>query len=151
MIKSMKFNYAFQKVVDLKTNEKTQAEWMLSAAVGILQAEMKTLEQLLEDKRTVAERMMKEAANKASLLSLQALQQYAEHLERCIASKSRDVDHAESNVEQKKAHLSDKMLDEKVWLKAKDKALEAFRREMLLREQSELDEMATVRFAMKAR
>ncbi|MGV2795025.1 flagellar export protein FliJ, partial [Clostridium perfringens] len=35
----MRFRYVYQKVVDLKSNEKTQAEWMLSAAVGILQAE----------------------------------------------------------------------------------------------------------------
>ncbi|WP_138493977.1 flagellar export protein FliJ [Paenibacillus pinistramenti] len=147
----MKFNYAFQKVVDLKTNEKRQAEWMLSAAVGILQNEMSSLEQLLEDKRRLAASMQEEAQKTASCLSLQAMQQYAEHLERCIASKSKDVDHAEQNVEQNKAHLSSRMLDEKVWLKARDKSLQAFRQQMLLREQSELDEMATVRFAMKAR
>ncbi|WP_223066773.1 flagellar export protein FliJ [Paenibacillus caui] len=147
----MKFNYAFQKVVDLKTNEKTQAEWLLSAAIGALQAEQRTLEQLLEDKRKLAVAMLEEAKKKASLLKLQALQQYADHLERCIADKSNDVNRAEQNVEKKKVQLSTRVQDEKVWLKAKDKAWDAFRHQMLLREQSELDEMATVRFAMRAR
>lgn len=147
----MKFNYAFQKVVDLKTNEKTQAEWMLSAAVGVLHAEMNSLEQLIDHRRSIAEAMIDAAGRKVDLQSLQAMQQYGEHLERCIASKSKDVNHAELNVEHKKAQLNGKMLDEKVWLKAKDKAYESFCQEMLHREQSELDEMATVRFAMKAR
>ncbi|GGA39751.1 flagellar export protein FliJ [Paenibacillus physcomitrellae] len=147
----MKFNYAFQKVVDLKTNEKTQAEWMLSAAIGVLQNEMSSLEQLVEDKRKLAAAIQEEAQKSSSCLKLQALQQYSDHLERCIALKSKDVDNAEQNVEKNKAHLSSRMLDEKVWLKAKDKALDAFRQQMLLREQNELDEMATVRFAMRAR
>lgn len=37
----MRFHYTFQKVVDLKGNEKTQAEWMLSTALGELQAQEK--------------------------------------------------------------------------------------------------------------
>lgn len=43
------------------------------------------------------------------------------------------------------------MLDEKVWMEAREKAKMHFQQEMLLREQNELDEMATVRFAVKAR
>lgn len=50
----------------------------------------------------------------------------------------------------KQDQLSTKVLDEKVWLKAKDKAETQFQQSMILREQNELDEMATVRFAMKS-
>ncbi|GIP52236.1 MULTISPECIES: flagellar export protein FliJ [Paenibacillus] len=147
----MRFRYVYQKVVDLKTNEKTQAEWMLSAAVGILQSEQCSLEQLLEERSRTHSVIQNEMENKASMIKLQELQRYMDYLEDCINRKIGDVKRAEVNVDHKKTVLSGKMLDEKVWMKAKEKAKEKFQQEMLLREQNELDEMATVRFAMRAR
>ena len=35
----MRFRYPLQKLVDLKTNQKEQAEWMLSEAIADLQRE----------------------------------------------------------------------------------------------------------------
>ncbi|WP_110933118.1 flagellar export protein FliJ [Paenibacillus bouchesdurhonensis] len=147
----MRFHYVYQKVVDLKSNQKTQAEWMLSAAVGQLQAEQRSLELLEEDKVRTFTAIQSEMENKASMIKLQELQRYMDYLENCIAIKLGDIQRAEVNVEKKKAVLNGKMLDEKVWLKAKEKAKNKFQHEMLLREQNELDEIATVRFAMKAR
>ncbi|MGG4553131.1 flagellar export protein FliJ [Paenibacillus humicus] len=147
----MKFRYVYQKVVDLKSNQKTQAEWMLSAAVGQLQAEQRSLELLEEDKVRTFAAIQSAMENKASMIKLQELQLYMDYLENCIESKLGDIRRAEANVEKKKAVLNGKMLDEKVWLKAKEKAKHKYQHEMLLREQNELDEIATVRFAMKAR
>ncbi|MCM3699142.1 flagellar export protein FliJ [Paenibacillus macerans] len=147
----MKFRYVYQKVLDLKSNEKTQAEWMLSAAVGELQSEQRSLEQLFEEQARTASAIQCEMENSASMQKLQELQRYMEYIEQSITRKLGDVKRAELNVEHKKAILNGKLLDEKVWMKAKEKAKEKFQHEMLLREQNELDEMATVRFAMKAR
>ncbi|GIO36162.1 hypothetical protein J41TS12_10230 [Paenibacillus antibioticophila] len=147
----MKFRYVYQKVVDLKTNEKTQAEWMLSAAVGELQMEQYSLEQLNEERKRIYFTLQDEMENSASMIKLQELQRYLEHLNECILRKTGDVQRAEQKVEQKKTVLTGKMLDEKVWLKAKEKAKDKFQHESLLREQNELDEMATVRFAMRGR
>ncbi|AWB44296.1 flagellar export protein FliJ [Paenibacillus sp. CAA11] len=147
----MKFNYTYQKVLDLKTNEKTQAEWMLSAAIGELQAEQRSLLQLQEDRQRVIAAIQEMAEKSSSLSQLQEMQQYADYLDHCIQKKIEDVDYAERKVEVKQAQLNNKMLDEKVWLKAKEKALSVFQQQVLLREQSELDEMASVRFAMNTR
>ncbi|MMZ60382.1 flagellar biosynthesis chaperone [compost metagenome] len=147
----MKFRYVYQKVVDLKSNEKTQAEWMLSAAVGQLQSEQRTLDQLRNDRVRTLSLIQQEMENCSSMIKLQELQRYVDYLEECIARKINDVRLAEINVEKKKSYLSSKMLDEKIWLKAKEKSKNKFMHEMLLREQNELDEMATVRFAMRAR
>lgn len=147
----MKFRYVYQKVVDLKSNEKTQAEWMLSAAIGELQTEQCSLEQLQEEKSRIHAMILNEMENSASMIKLQELQRYMDYLEDSITRKIGDVRRAEVNVDHKKTILSGKMLDEKVWLKAKEKAKAKFQHEMLLREQNELDEMATVRFAMRAR
>jgi flagellar FliJ protein len=43
------------------------------------------------------------------------------------------------------------MVDEKVWLNARDRALERFRNDRLAKEQNELDEIAIVRAAAASR
>lgn len=147
----MKFHYAFQKIVDLKSNEKTQAEWMLSSAIGKLQAEEKSLNELYEMRDQMYRAQQEVASRCAPVAEIRNIQVYAEYLEECIERKRDDIRIAHVNVTKKQKVLSDKMLDEKVWLKARDKSQEKFRHESLLREQNELDEMATVRFAIKAR
>lgn len=146
----MKFRYHFQKVVDLKSNEKTQAEWMLSSAIGKLQTEEEHLLQLINDRNSLMDSILSTAERCASASSLQELQRYAYHLEECISRKSSDVKHAQVNVQRNQTFLNGKVIDEKVWLGARDKAKIRFQQEMLLREQNDLDEMATVRFAAKA-
>lgn len=147
----MKFHYAFQKIVDLKSNEKTQAEWMLSSAIGKLQAEEKSLNELYEMRDQMYHAQQEAASRCVPVAEIRNIQVYAEHLEECIERKRDDIRIAHVNVTKKQKVLSDKMLDEKVWLKARDKSQEKFRHESLLREQNELDEIATVRFAIKAR
>lgn len=78
------------------------------------------------------------------------MQHYVQYLDSCIARKHTDIRRAHQEVQHKQDHLSTKVLDEKVWLKARDKAKTIFQQDMILREQNELDEMATVRFAMKS-
>ncbi|MGO4729877.1 flagellar export protein FliJ [Paenibacillus sp. 2KB_22] len=146
----MKFRYHFQKVVDLKSNEKTQAEWMLSTAIGKLQTEEEHLIQLLNDRSNLVGIIQSATENKASVNSLQEMQRYVHHLDECISRKNSDVKHAQVNVQRNQTFLNGKMIDEKVWLGARDKAKIKFQQEMLLREQNDLDEMATVRFAAKA-
>ncbi|MFC7679606.1 flagellar export protein FliJ [Paenibacillus sp. GCM10028914] len=147
----MKFHYAFQKIVDLKNNEKTQAEWMLSSAIGKLQAEEKSLSDLFEMRDQMYDAQQEAAKRCAPVAEIRNIQTYVEYLESCIVKKQDDIQIAHVNVDMKKEILNEKMLDEKVWQKARDKSKEKFRHESLLREQNELDEMATVRFAINAR
>ena len=147
----MKFHYAFQKIVDLKTNEKTQAEWMLSSAIGHLQAEEKSLCELAELRDQMFAAQQEAAQRRVPVAEIRNMQAYAEYLDACIEKKQKDVHKAHVNVNVKQEALTQTILNEKVWLKAKDKSKEKFVHESLLREQNELDEMATVRFAMNAR
>lgn len=146
----MKFQYAFQKIVDLKSNEKTQAEWMLSSAIGKLQAEEKSLSELFDMREQMLKAQQDAACRCAPVAEIQNIATYLEYLEACIEKKKDDIRIANHHVNEKQEHLTEKMLDEKVWLKARDKSKEKFRQESLLREQNELDEMATVRFAINA-
>ncbi|UQZ32117.1 flagellar export protein FliJ [Paenibacillus sp. PK3_47] len=146
----MRFHYTFQKVVDLKANEKTQAEWMLSSALGELQAQEKSLDELLVQRSTLMLSLQNAAENKTPMSKIIEMQQYVDYLDKCIARKHSDINKAHVEVQHKQDNLNTKMLDEKVWLKARDKAKNIFQQDMILREQNELDEMATVRFAMKS-
>ncbi|MHA6529257.1 flagellar export protein FliJ [Paenibacillus sp. BAC0078] len=146
----MRFHYTFQKVVDLKGNEKTQAEWMLSSALGELQAQEKSLDELIAGRTALMLSLQQAAEQKTPMSKLREMQDYVDYLDQCIARKHLDISRAHLEVQHKQDHLSTKVLDEKVWLKARDKAQTAFLQNMSLREQNELDEMATVRFAMKS-
>lgn len=146
----LKFNYAFQKVVDLKTSEKNHAEMHLSSAIGRLQAEEQTLTRLSSDKDSMVNALQDQSANVVSASQLQQMQDYISYIDQCILQKRQDIQSAQVKVEEKKEYLTTKMLDEKVWMQARGKALESFQKEELLREQNELDEMATVRFASRA-
>ncbi|MDF9841383.1 MULTISPECIES: flagellar export protein FliJ [unclassified Paenibacillus] len=146
----MRFHYTFQKVVDLKGNEKTQAEWMLSTALGELQAQEKSLDELLIQRSSLLLSLQSAAEQKTPMAKIIEMQNYVQYLDTCIARKHADINRAHQEVQHKQDHLSTKVLDEKVWLKARDKAKTIFQQNMILREQNELDEMATVRFAMKS-
>ncbi|WP_458119179.1 flagellar export protein FliJ [Paenibacillus sp. Z6-24] len=147
----MNFQYNFQKVVDIKSSAKNQAEWLLSTALGELQAQEQSLEQLLEDQNRTLEAINQAIEQCAPISELQDMQRYIVYLDQCISQKISDVHQAQVNVEHKKLHLTEKMVDEKVWLQAKDKAKAKFMQENMLREQNALDEMATVRFAMQSK
>lgn len=90
------------------------------------------------------------AEQKTPMAKIREMQDYMDYLDTCITRKHLDIRRAHVEVQHKQDHLSTKVLDEKVWLKAKDKAQTIFQQNMILREQNELDEMATVRFAMKS-
>jgi len=141
-----KFQYTYQKIVDLKSSEKTQAEWLLSTAVGKLQAEEKSLEQLVMERNLWLDKLQEVSRKIVPLAELRVMQLYVEYLEISIARKHSDVAHAKREVDRSRTHLTDKMKDEKVWQKSKEKAMERFRAVVLAKEQNELDEMATVRY-----
>jgi flagellar FliJ protein len=145
-----KFQYTFQKIVDLKASEKTQAEWLLSTAVGKLQTEETSLAKLTEERKAWSEKLQDAQLGTVPLTELLTVQQYIDHLDACILRKTADVDAAVREVNAKRAILSEKMKDEKVWQKSKERALQRFRIALQLKEQNELDEMATVRFVVPA-
>jgi flagellar FliJ protein len=142
------FRYSFQKIVDLKSSEKTQAEWLLSTAIGALVSEEQSLEQLCEKQREWEQKLHDASQSAVPLSELQVIQNYLDHLEICIMNKLTDVRLARKEVEQCRLMLSDKMKDEKIWLKAKDHARARFQYALQMKEQNELDELASVRFML---
>ncbi|RTE01778.1 flagellar export protein FliJ [Paenibacillus whitsoniae] len=142
----MSFRYSFQQIVDLKNNERTQAEWVLSEAMGQLRNEETDLHGLFERKERLHQEMVNASIQSVSISSMLTMQSYLNHVDKQIERKHQDVQQARVVVTQKQAHLSEKMMDEKVWSKAREKAYDHFQAMMSKKEQDALDEMATNRY-----
>ncbi|MEK8130231.1 flagellar export protein FliJ [Paenibacillus filicis] len=142
----MRFRYAFQKIVDLKENEKTQAEWVLSEAIGVMRREETTLTELQQSKFDMQEELHRVSGDRTTVSNLLMIQGYVDHIEGRIQSKHRDLQQAKTVVQLKQEDLNGKVLQEKVWNKAKEKAYQRFSADLLKKEQDQLDEMATNRY-----
>lgn len=143
----MKYRYPLQKIVDLKSNEKKQAEWMLAAAVGHLQSEELGLRGILAEKHRIQETMEQSSSAPVSIENLQQLQDYVAHLDRMAEQQTIQVNKAQQQVAQNQDQLKGRMLDEKMWSMSKDKAYRHYVRNLMRKEQNELDEIAVMRFA----
>ena len=142
----MRFRYSFQQIVDLKNNERTQAEWILSEAMGRLRHEETSLTVLFESKNELHSQIATASEGSTTISQMQLLQSYMEHLNQQIIKKNEDIQAAQTVVVTKQERLSEKMIDEKVWNKAREKAFHKYRTIVGKKEQETLDEMATNRF-----
>ncbi|WP_373229593.1 flagellar export protein FliJ [Cohnella sp.] len=140
-----------QKIVDLKGSQKSMAEWEYAASLGKLRREEERLEALFQERKGVERELQETSMRPTPLTRLVTLQQYIDILEERIQSQNEGVRSAEIQVKKCQGMLTDKMVDEKVWLNARDRALERFRNERLAKEQNELDEIAIVRAAASRR
>ena len=141
----MTFQFSLQRIVDLKIRQKSLAEWHLSKALGQLAAGEVALEELEREKKRVQQRMSKQL-DKISVLQLQQLEYYLFALNKRIEQKRQEINEAQSQVFQKKDALKGKMIDEKVWTQARERARVLYRTEELRKEQNTLDDLATSRF-----
>jgi len=142
----MKFRYKLQKIVDLKSNEKAQAEWLLSGALAKLKLEEQSREELLQLRKSIEDQIHRATGEGISAADLIMLQQYLQHVDKLIEYRTESVRQAQRDVDEKSRHLVDAMKDEKVWMKARERSMQAFKAAFLRQEQAILDEMAIARF-----
>lgn len=147
----MKFQYSLQKIVDLRGSEKSMAEWEYAAALGKLRQEEDKMAELVREQRELEQLLEQTALKPTPLARINELQQYIDVLGERIKQQLQDVRSAEIETQYRQTRLADRMIDEKVWLNARDRAHERFKFEWLSKEQSELDEIAIVRASAAAR
>lgn len=142
----MKFRFPLQKIVDLKGNEKTQAEWILSQALSTLREEEQFLHDLNEEIVKLQGQLSRSSEFPVPINDIQFMQDYITHLTRQVELKQVDVQEARVNVRNKQSLLTDRSMDEKVWIKAREKAMNLFTAASLKKDQLEMDEMASSKF-----
>jgi flagellar FliJ protein len=147
----MTFRYPLQKIVNLKGSEKSMAEWEYAASIGKLKIEEERLEHLHQERREVEQTLQEISLQPTPLTRMTMLQRYLDVVDERIRLQYEGVHSAASQVKMRQSQLTDKMVDEKVWLNARDRALERFRNDRLAKDQNELDEIAIVRAAAASR
>ncbi|MCD9023362.1 flagellar export protein FliJ [Cohnella silvisoli] len=147
----MSFRYPLQKIVDLKGSQKSMAEWEYAASLGKLRQEEERLAHLHQERAEMGQSLQETSERPTPLARLAMLQTYIDTLDARIRKQHEGVRSAEVQVRIRQGHLTDKMVDEKVWVNARDRALERFRSDRLAKEQNELDEIAIVRSAASSR
>jgi flagellar protein FliJ len=143
----MRFRYPLQKIVDLKGSEKSMAEWEYAASLNNLKQQEDQLHHLIRERSETEDRLGTTTAAPVALGELTAIQQYLDLLDGKIRRQLQEVETAEGQVRVRQSRLAEKSMDEKVWLNTREKAFQRYRYELLLKEQNELDEIATVRAA----
>ena len=141
----MGFKFPYQKIVNLKKNEKTQAEWLLARALENVKEEERSLEALLDRQQGQFARLSQASEQSAPIYEIRMIQGYIEALEKRIEGKRRDLERARRDAEEKQRALVEKMREEKIWMKAREKAFAKFSAALLKREQNEIDEIAGMR------
>jgi flagellar FliJ protein len=138
----MRFKYPLQKVVNLKKTEKTNAEMLLARALGQLRLVEMNLTELEQEWDEVQTLLLQISQSPISVSELITIQSYLEYLEQCIQRKQVEAQQAKVNVQNKQVFLTERSVDEKVWLKTKERAYQRYMTVMQRKEQYQLDEIA---------
>ncbi|WP_274361481.1 flagellar export protein FliJ [Paenibacillus thermotolerans] len=141
----MRFAYPLQKIVDLKANEKKQAESSLSQAISFLNEEERKRDELSQAKLSLQEQLTGENAEKLAVSEMMLIQQYIDHLDDQIRKTGMSIVQAERAVESRRQQLTERMVDEKVWVKAREKAHSAHKERVEKQSQNQLDDLALAR------
>jgi len=143
----MKFEFAFQKVLDVKEKEKETAK----QEFGKRKQQQLELDEKIEGLKTEKEMIFSQYnnVNRKSVWEILEVQQEIDHVNlqmKQLAQKSMQL-HQE--VEHKQKILLEKTKEVKVWNLWKDKSKDSFQKEMDRKEQAMLDEMAVLRYSHK--
>lgn len=138
----MRFKYPLQKVVNLKKTEKSNAEMLLARAMGQLRLVEMSLVELETEWNEVQQLLMDSAQQPTPVSTLVAIQDYLEHLELCIKRKRYEAELAKMEVQNKQVYLTERTVDEKVWLKTRERAYQKYTEVVQRKEQYVLDEIA---------
>lgn len=141
----MAFRFSLQKVVDLKSSQKSQAEWMLARALARQREEEQALRKLQQDRNRLRDWLDNAAHRPVPAGDLAELGEYIKHMDHLIEQKTGDLSEARQAVDESRLHLTDRAVDEKVWLKAREKAFDRYRDFVRKKEQHEIDEIASLR------
>jgi|SRR5690625_1604061 len=142
----MGFHYPLQKIVDLKANERTQAEWVLAEAFGIVNQLQRSLQQMERERTRWIEQINQATQQSTPIAKMQLLYRHLDYLDEQVMRKTEQLTEATTKVEQNRAMLGEKMVTEKVWLKAKENAYSVYKYEYERREQQAVDELVNARF-----
>ena len=140
------FNFRFQKILDLKENEKGFAQIQMADAIKQQEAGHQKKE-AIHNKIVDAERLKKEKQQGGVNISeLRMLMDYIHQLQEQLISSNHELEHLQRNVSRTQNHLQKKAQEEKTWESLKQQKRSLFEEESKVIEQNLFDELASTRF-----
>ena len=133
-----KFDFRFQRLLDLKERMEETRRRALGEAVAQLFEEQERLSQLQHTQTSYRQNWQSVAGLNPTLLSLNA--NYLLRLQREILEQEERVRQAETTVEEKRGELTEATRERRVYETLKDRAAVAYRREQKRQERILLDE-----------
>lgn len=140
----MKFDFAFQKVLDFKEKDKDIAQ-LEYGTTKLRQLELQEQMEGLELEKDKVFDQYDDVHRKTVWDILEVKQEidHVNHQIKQLESQSKIIHH---EVEQKHQVLIEKTKDAKMWNQWKARSNEAFQKQLVRKEQAMLDEMAVLRF-----
>lgn len=140
------FNFRFQKILDLKENEKGLAQMEMADAIKQQEIGHRKKE-AIHKKIMDAERLKKEKQQDGVNISeLRMLVNYIHQLQELLISSNRELEHLQNNVSRTQTHLQMKAQEEKTWGNLKQQELTIYVEQSKMAEQNFFDELASTRF-----
>ncbi|MGE6487503.1 flagellar export protein FliJ [Paenisporosarcina sp. NPDC076898] len=140
------FNFRFQKILDLKENEKGLAQMQMADAIKQHEVGHQK-KQAIHNKIMDAERLKKEKQQDGVNISeLRMLVNYIHQLQDLLISSNRELEHLQHNVSRTQTHLQKKAQEEKTWGNLKQQEHSVFVEQSKTAEQNFFDELASTRF-----
>lgn len=141
-----KFNFRFQKILDLKEIEKDFAQIQMADAIKLEEVGY-LKKQAIHTKIMDAERLKKaKQQDGVNISELRMLGTYIHQLQDLLVSSDRELVHLQNNVTKTQSHLQMKAQEEKTWDNLKQQDLTMYVEKNKVVEQNFFDDLASTRF-----
>lgn len=140
------FNFRFQKILELKENEKGFAQIQMADAIKKEEAGHQK-SRAITDKLVEAEQLkIQKQQGGVNVGELRKLEMYINQLQEQSMVTNRELEFLQGNVTRTQNQLQQKAQEEKTWGNLKEQELSKFQEEKKVQEQNFFDELASTRF-----
>ena len=141
-----KFIYPFQRILDLKENEKEFAQIQMAEAIRKQETSFRKNQEILRKISEVENEKNQKQKDGVNIFELRMLEDYIDQLKNQLQVSEKELEHRDRQLVQTQSHLRVKAQEEKTWIQLKNHRLKQFDQEMKASEQAFFDELAANRF-----
>lgn len=145
----MKYTYRFQKVLELKENEKEKSLEDYNRSVTEFEKAAEKLYDCLKKKEVLEEKTARELNTSIPVQEIRHFQQFVTNLEKTITHYQRLVVITRDNMQEKQLELTEKNIEVKKYEKMKEKHYEVHLEHVKASESKFMDDLSIQAFALR--
>ncbi|WP_172371467.1 flagellar export protein FliJ [Sporosarcina jiandibaonis] len=145
------FNFQFQKILDIKENEKDFAQVQMADAIKRHEAGCQKKESILSRIIRSEQTMREKQQVGMNISELRELENYIYQLQTQLMDSQRELEHLQKNVSKTQNHLQLKSQEQKIWDNLKEQKMNQHIERSKVIEQNFFDELASTRFYRTAK